>query len=132
MHTLVLRPKDPNDVNPEELETFATELRLALSEVAPDGLVRVDAGADEHRIGVTFIEIVNVAIEGTEGIASLIAITQAITSTARNWLKKRSVQKMDRRPRSVCIYGPDGKVISRVTLDDGDDEPRVVGHDGKG
>ena len=131
MLTITLRPKDPNDVAPEELEPLAAELRAAILKLAPDVVVRVDAEGEEHRIGVTFLEIVHWVIDGTGGVASLVAIHQALKGKAKEWLKKRSAEKADRRPRIVSIYGPDGSEISRVTLDDGDDEPRIIERDDK-
>jgi hypothetical protein len=126
MPRVVVRPKDSRDVLPAELEPLAQELREALADVAPSLEVHIDADEDEHRVGVTFIEVVHIALEGLGGVASLVAIKDAVSGVCARWMQRRSVQKNDRRPRSVSIYGPDGRIIRRVELEGAEDEPKQV------
>jgi len=122
MNAIVLSAKYPRDVHAEELESLATELRVALGDAAKSIDVRIEVPEDEHRVGVTFFEVIHAALLGASGLANLAQITQA----ARSWLKRRSKEKNDRRPRTIDILGADGKVIRRVELADDAEDARVI------
>lgn len=122
MSTITLSSKYPRDVLANELEPLALELKDALSSVEPSVDVRVADLEDEHRVGQTFLEIVLIALTGVGGLSSL----ATITDTVGKWMKRRSEQKLDRRPRMAEILGPDGKVVSRVRLDADAKEPRII------
>jgi hypothetical protein len=131
MGSVTLEPKDPRDVRPEELESLARELRDELASVAPDLDVRVARGDEDHRTAVTFVEVVNAVLEGLGGVSSVIAIKEAIERVAGRWMKRRSAEKNDLRPRSVIVKESDGTQIEKITLENADDDPRVIKFDKK-
>jgi hypothetical protein len=109
MPTIILRAKHPRDVLRADLDSLAAELRAAIAGVDPELLVTVEPGDDDDRPGVTFVEVIYAVVEGVAG-AGLTLTTQAVSS----WLKRRSEEKSDRRPRLVSLLGPDGKVVREV------------------
>ena len=131
MATLVVQPKDPRDVRPEELVSLVGDLREELSGVAPEVAVVLGKGDDDHCVGVTFVEVVRVVLDGIGGVSGLLAIRDAFTRAAAKWTKRRSAEKGDLRPRTVVLYGPDNREISKVTLEDEKDEPRIIHFDEK-
>jgi hypothetical protein len=116
---LRLRTKYPRDLKPAELEPLAEELR---SVVGPEVQVVVDQVEDEHRVGVTFIEILDVIAD----FATTGAFLGGVTAGLRAWMKNRSRQLGDHRPRCVNILGPDGRPVRRVELDADAEDASVV------
>jgi len=131
MTSVTFQPKDPRDVRPEELESLARELRDELASVAPDVDVRVARGDEDHRAGVTFVEVVHAVLEGIGGVSSVVAIKEAVERVAGRWMKRRSAEKNDRRPRTVVVSESGGHQIERITLENAEDDPRVIKFDKK-
>lgn len=123
MTTITVRATYPRDLKLAELEPLAAELRGALVALAPDVDVRAEVSDDEHRVGTTFVEIVNLALGATGGIPGLLAIAQAVIGA---WMKRRRNEKGNQRPQVANIFGADGRVISTVELNADEDEPRIV------
>jgi hypothetical protein len=99
--------------------------------------------------GVNWYEVIHVYLPHLETVASAFAggvaadLTKAaakdgIKALAKRiqpifirWAKIRASTggRNPKQPKQVQIYGPDGKVVMTVTVNDPEDEPRVLDHD---
>jgi hypothetical protein len=132
MREVLIRPANPYDYTAEELEELAGLIRDA----DPDLVVSID-GRSERGYGVTPWEVVEVVatVGGAAGALQMTAqgFRAAVAWARRRWVKDRSDHPTEPpRPRSVrLLYGPDGSVLSQISIDLPDGEPLETEHSGQ-
>lgn len=120
-HAIVIEPGNPHDFDATEL----AELAAQVSAAAGARPVRVSQ-RPEHGYGVTLQEVLyvwdlmtNTAGELALDLAPFVAVVA--------WAKKRWNRDRDEhdqpRPRSVTLFGPDGRPIKQIKIDLPDGEP---------
>ena len=113
-----LRPQNPLDLQPEELEELAAAIRLAL----PDYDVRIVA-REQQGYGVTWWEVLHITVPWADLLdAAAKAAAGAILTQAIKWARSR-FKKWPKRPKYVAIHGPDGRILKSVRLKDAESEP---------
>jgi len=115
MSTVIVQPRYPNDPLPEVVTTFIGELALAV----PDCDV-VTVVEEPHGHQVSPHEIVFVWLPA---IASTAASVVAIVAKVSEWLSRRHATDMGVRPRSVKLYGPDGRLLKELSMKHGMGSP---------
>jgi hypothetical protein len=98
------------DLAPEELE----DLRADIAEAGDVDVVVV--GRKLSGYGVTWWEVVRIHLQDAEPMA-LKALVPIVLTASIKWAKRRFI-KNPTRPKYVGIYGPDGRIIKSVRLDD--------------
>lgn len=116
MKQIVLQPKNPNDIKPEELEGFAGAIRSAY----PEYNIRVEAGEGYKGYAVTFYEVLTVWILSSISKQLL----DRITALAVDWARERFIDK-PRRPKSITIYDAKGNPLKSITLKNPTDNPEI-------
>ena len=122
MSRIILEPANPFDFEDGDLEKLADELRNVA------GKATVVARRPEHGYGVSFNEVLHVWIVwnqlgGPAASAVVIAVTKLAVS---RWKRDRARHPDKTRPRSVTIWGPNGKPLKSITVDaEEGDEPEV-------
>jgi hypothetical protein len=119
MSTVILRPKYPRDVKATELESLAAELREELAGKEPAVDVKVESGEDDHRVGVTLVEVIEIVL-------TAVPTLDIVSTRVGGWLKRRREAKQDHRPRCANILDPNGQIVRKVELDPDDTEPRII------
>lgn len=117
---LILEPGNPHDF--EDLEAFAESLRTADPELEVAVVRRSERG-----YGVTLLEVLNVwwdVVEAISNIGGAYAVFDLVVDYAKaRWRKDREEHGDRARPRSVTLYGPDGRPIKSVRIQGPDGEP---------
>jgi len=117
MKKIVIEPKNPLDVKPEDVQTLAEEIRALYRNYN----VTVE-GEGYSGYAVTFYEVVNVWILAPVSGALILEITKL----SIKWARQRFSQKgKENRPKSITIYGPKGDPIKHITLKNAVDEPEI-------
>jgi hypothetical protein len=128
--TIYLNPRNPRNIAPEELESFAADLRGS----SPPGMeVRVLGGAEiaPGARGVTWWEVVDATLKGIpEDVRAHVvdAVLVAFVAWARRRFAKRPAQQAeDKRPKCIVIViegrgsmtfvlrSPDGELVDGET-----------------
>lgn len=119
MDQITIRPKSSADIKPDSAEHLADELRA----LYPDQVVTVDYydQMDPSRRGVTWYQVVHILL--SVGKLAEGPIVGAMVSKAIDWARSRFKEKSTKRPVSISIYGPDGKVVKSVLVKDDVSEP---------
>jgi hypothetical protein len=111
--TIIVQPRYPNDPLPAVMATFVR----AISEAVPDCEV-VTVLNEPHGHQVSPHEIILVWVPAA--ISTAVGIT-TIIDKVRIWLKERHREDRGMRPRSVKLYGPDGRLLKVLSIDQGID-----------
>lgn len=121
--TVTLRAPNPYDFTPEELAEAAALIRGAAPSLDVEVLDQAEHGYGVDA-GETLDLLVNSAVPAVIGVAVQAAV---------DWMKKRLQRERDEHPelpprqRTVrVLHGPNGEVLSRVTVDD-ETEPQTEG-----
>jgi hypothetical protein len=122
--TVTLRAPNPYDFTPEELAEAAALIRDAAPSLEVDVLDHTEHGYGVDA-GETLDLLVNSAVPAVVGVAVQAAV---------DWMKERLRRERDEhaelppRQRTVrVLHGPNGEVLSRVTIDEGETEPQAGG-----
>lgn len=117
MKKIVIEPKNPLSVKPEEVQELAEEIRS----LYPSYEITVE-GEGYSGYAVTFYEVINIWVIGPASGALILEITKL----SIKWARKRFSQKgKENRPKSITIYGPKGDVLKQIVLKNAIDEPEV-------
>jgi hypothetical protein len=124
MTEILIRSANPFDFEPEELEGLANLLR----EHEPSLDIRVDS-QHERGYGVTPYEVIQLI--ATTGDAAVVlaagarAVNRSIKWARERWLKdKDSHPGESPRPRVIEVLDGDGHVLTKITIDVPDGDPR--------
>jgi hypothetical protein len=122
MVSVILDPGNPLDFSESDLNELAGRLK-AQHEAEVEIVPRPERG-----YGVTFHEVMNIWVNVTGiagGTATGVAILRSVAKWARErWHKDRDEHPGSRpRPRSVTLYGPDGRAIKTIEIDEPSGEP---------
>jgi hypothetical protein len=119
-----IRPANPYDFNNEELEDLAEEIHRE----DPDLEVEVSA-LPERGYGVTPIEVIAV-ITATGGAVAAVKETAKAAQATIGWMRKRWQKDKEegggapRRRVVRVLYGPDGKELRSIAIDEPDGSPQ--------
>jgi len=124
---VTIEPANPFDLQDDELAPLLVE--LGQQDVRVSVVRRPETG-----YGVTWWEVINVWVDISEvlggTVAALDLLRIIVEWTRRRWQR----DKDDRpdavpRPRSVILYGPDGRAIKSVLIDEphGEPEEQTIG-----
>lgn len=120
---VTLRAPNPYDFTPEELAEAAALIRNAAPSLNVDVLDHT-----EHGYGVDAGETLDLLVNSAVPAVMAVAVQAAV-----DWMKERLRRERDEhpelppRPRTVrVLHGPNGEVLSRVTIDD-EAEPQSEG-----
>lgn len=111
MDTIIVQPRYPNDPLPAVMATFVR----AISEAATDCDV-VTVLHEPHGHQISPHEIIFVWVPAAITTATGIMV---IVDRVRKWLKDRHREDAGRRPRSVKLYGPDGRLLKILSVKTG-------------
>lgn len=115
MKKIVIEPKNPLDVKPEDLQELAEEIHS----LCPGYDIKIE-GKGYTGYGLTWGEIVNFWIAAP--VSGL--LIEQIIKLAIKWARKRFTQKgREKRPKSITIYGPKGNILKTIVLHNATDEP---------
>lgn len=111
---IIIQPKNPLDIIPEEAEELARAIRVSY----PKYKVQVKINGYKG-YAVTLYQVITIAVLGavTEGIIKQIA------KLAVDWARERFKQKQSARTTSITIYGPRGEVLKSLVVKNATDEP---------
>ncbi len=107
MPTITLRPRNPLDPTPDELE----DLARAIQHLYSDYEVIVTTG-ERPRVGVSLWEVIECYVPWSDMTS---AAAGALIAELHRWLRNR-FEKVPGRPKSMVIYGPDGKVLKEIEM----------------
>jgi hypothetical protein len=119
---IILEPGNPFDFD-GELEELAEELR------SKTGKTTVVARRPEHGYGVSLHEVLHIwVVWNNLGGPAATALLLAVTGWAvRRWKQDQAKHPDRPRPRSVIIWGSNGRPLKSITVDKQDgDEPVVI------
>ena len=114
MGNIIIETKNPNDITPEEAETFAEDIRSKY----PKYEVQV-LGSGYTGYGVTWYEIINIWLVTTITKQLL----EQISKIFIDWARQRFLRMGSKRPMSITIYGPNGKALKSIVVKNANDEP---------
>src|ERR1700738_2655207 len=124
MAEILIRPANPFDFEPEELEELANQLREDDSSLD----VRIDAQR-ERGYGVTPYEVIQII--ATTGDAALVlgagakVVLRSIKWARERWQKEKDTHSSQPpRPRVIEVLDEDGHVLTKITIDLPDGDPR--------
>jgi hypothetical protein len=125
---VILDPGNPFDFDDDELNDLADQIRR----LEPDDIVTV-AKRPEHGYGVTLIEVLNLYLDiaGAAGtvLGTIKAVRQSVEWLQQRWRKdSEDNPEQGPRPRSLCVYDENGKLLGRVRIDEPNGE--AVGDSG--
>ena len=119
MKRIIIRAKYPRDLTVKELDILAEDLRSAF----PEDQVNIDDSPDENRVMAQLPEIVKIVLPAAGG-----ALVKTVLDIAVAWAKRRFSIKKHKRPKTITIVGPSGKVLSQVSIADPISEPLITSH----
>jgi hypothetical protein len=124
MTEILIRSANPFDFEPEELEELANRLR----ELDPSLDIRIDVQR-ERGYGVTPYEVIQLI--ATTGDAAMVlaagakAVNRSVKWARERWQKdKDSHPSESPRPRVIEVLDEDGHVLTKITIDVPDGDPR--------
>lgn len=124
MTEILIRPANPFDFEPEELEELANRLR----EAEPSLDIRVDVQT-ERGYGVTPYEVIQI-IATTGNAAVILAAGAKTLNRTIKWTRDRWQKDKDNhpgespRPRVIEVIDQDGHVLTSIKIDIPDGDPK--------
>jgi hypothetical protein len=118
---IIVRPKNPRDIVPEEAEQLAKAIRVC----CPKYKVRVKINGYKG-YAVTWYEVIEIAV--VSGLTG--EVVRLISKVAIDWARERFNQKQSGRPKAITIFGPKGEVLKSLTLKNATDEPEDTTKEG--
>jgi hypothetical protein len=124
MTEILIRPANPFDFEPEELEELANQLR----EDEPSLDIRIDAQR-ERGYGVTPYEVIQLIATTGDAAVVLAAVAKALNRSIK-WARERWQKDKDShpsqspRPRVIEVLDGDGHMLTKITIDLPDGDPR--------
>jgi hypothetical protein len=115
MSKIIIQPKNPLDLKPEEAEELAKAIRASY----PKYKVQVKINGYKG-YAVTLSQVITIAILG----AVTEEIIKQIVKLAVDWARERFKQKRSARSTSITIYGPKGEVLKSLFVKNATDEPK--------
>ena len=122
MALVTIRPKYPRMLPATGLRGLEDALRATDSTLE----VEIDDREVDHRVGVTFHEVVAIVGPWVGG-----AVAKAAIGAIVDWARRRFSEKRHRRPKTVTLYGPNDRPIAEVTLTDADSAAKIQTFDGR-
>jgi hypothetical protein len=124
MPEILIRPANPFDFEPEELDELANQLR----ESDPSLDIRIDTQR-ERGYGVTPYEVIQLIATTGDAVVVLAAGANAVNRSIKwareRWQKdKTSHSGQSPRPRVVEVLDENGHVLTKITIDLPDGDPR--------
>jgi hypothetical protein len=121
MGKIIIQPKNPLDVTPEEVEKLAKAIRVSYPKY------KVQVKVNKLRgYGVTWYEVIEIAV--VSGLTE--EIIRYITKLAVGWARERFKQKQSGRPKAITIFGPKGEMLKSLVLKNATDEPEDTTEEG--
>lgn len=114
MSKIIVRPKNPRDIVPEEAEELAKAIRVC----CPKYEVQVKING-YRGYAVTWYEVIEIAV--VSGLTG--EVVRLISKVTINWARERFKQKESGRPKAIVIFGPKGEVLKSLHLKNATDEP---------
>jgi hypothetical protein len=114
MSKIIIQPKNPLDIIPEEAEELAKAIRVSYPKYKVQ--VRIDG---YKGYAVTLYQVIAIAVLG----AVTEEIIKQIVKLAVDWARERFKQKQSTRTTSITIYGPKGEVLKSLVVKNATDEP---------
>jgi hypothetical protein len=111
---IIVRPKNPLDIMPEEAEELAKAIRVS----CPKYKVQVRINGYKG-YAVTWYEVIEIAVVS----AVTEEVIRRIGKVAVDWARKRFKQKQSERPKAITIFGPKGEVLKSLVVKNATDEP---------
>jgi hypothetical protein len=111
MTKIIIQPKNPLDLIPEEAEELAKAIRVSY----PKYKVQVKTNGYKG-YAVTLYQVITIAVLG----AATEEIIKQIVKLSVNWARERLKQKRSAR---TTIYGPKGEVLKSLVVKNATDEP---------
>ena len=118
MKKIIIEPKNPLDVKPEDLQGLAEDIRS----LYPDYDIKIEEGRGYKGYALTWWEcvLIWVAFRASE------ALIDQIVKLAVDWARERFTKSgKEKRPKSIKIFGPDGYLVITVVLKNATDEPEI-------
>jgi hypothetical protein len=114
MNKIIIEPKNPLDLTPEEAEELAKAIRISYPKY------EVQVKSNGYRgYGVTLYQVITITVLG----AVTEEIIKQIVKLSIDWARERLKQKRSARTTSITIYGPKGQVLKSVVVKNATDEP---------
>jgi hypothetical protein len=114
MSKIIIQPKNPLDLRPEEAEELAKAIRVSY----PKYKVQVKINGYKG-YAVTLYQVITIAVIG----AVTEEIIKQIVKLAVDWARERFKQRQSARTTSITIYGPKGEVLKALVVKNATDEP---------
>jgi hypothetical protein len=118
---IIVRPKNPRDIVPEEAEELAKAIRVC----CPKYKVQVKINGYKG-YAVTWYEVIEIAV--VSGLTG--EVVRLISEVAIDWARERFKQKQSGRPKAITIFGPKGEVLKSLHLKNAIDEPEDTTKEG--
>lgn len=110
----IIAPANPLDIAPDELNSLALELESL------GGDVRV-VSEEERGAGVTFWEVIYIWLPSQDFVEGV--LYSQLVRVVGTWIRDRFKKSgSEQRPKSVIIFGPDGRPLRKVELERPDAE----------
>jgi hypothetical protein len=111
---IIIQPKNPLDLTPEEAEELAKAIRVSYPEF------KVQVKTDGYKgYAVTLYQVITITL--------LVAVTEEIVKQivklSVDWARDRLKHKQSARTTSITIYGPKGEVLKSLVVKNVTDEP---------
>jgi hypothetical protein len=118
MKQIILEPKNPGDINPEELEDLAKAIRS----LNPNHDVQVRNGEGYTGYGITWYEILTIWLF----LKIDEQLIEQVIKLSIEWARQRFNKKgnvIRPRPTYIKLYGPNGKFLKSIVMNNATDEP---------
>jgi hypothetical protein len=118
MKKIIIEPKNPRDVKPEELQGLADNIRS----LCPEYDIWVEEGRGYKGYALTWGEcvLIWIALRASE------ALIDKIVKLAVDWARERFTRSgKEKRPKVIKIFGKDGYILITVVLKNATDEPEI-------
>jgi len=114
MSEIIIQPKNPLDLTPEEAEELAKAIRISYPRY------KVQVKIDGYKgYAVTLYQVITVAVLA----AVTEEIVKQIVKLSVDWARERFKQNRSARTTSIMIYGPKGEVLKSLVVKNATDEP---------
>lgn len=113
MTKIIIQPKNPLDITPEEAEELAKAIRVSYPKY------KVQVKINEYRgYAVTLYQVITIAVLS----AVTEEIIKQIIKLSVDWARERFKQIQSARATSITIYGPKGEVLKSLVVKNATDE----------
>ena len=125
MGDLVLETPNPLDLSIEDLTELAVQLEGVVASSGPSGVRVTVKGNEPLGAGNQLIDYLYVILPSIEFMkeTAFVTVIASITTFMRRRFKRRHGGG---RPRHIEIFGPDGRLVARVILEQEDAEPKWI------